>query len=82
MKTEYPIDPKLDLANRFTYHKPHGDQNERYVAIREAAKEFAKLLARLTPPSREQSTAITKLDEAVMMANAAIARNEPAPEEG
>ena len=33
------------------------------------------LIAELTPPSREQSVALTKLDEVTFWANAGIARN-------
>ena len=65
-----------DIDNRFTYHKPHGDQNERYVKLRETAREFALEIYDLCPASRERSLAITKLEEAVMWANASIARNE------
>lgn len=65
-----------DLDNRFTYHAPNGDQPERYEEIRSAAKELAKFIVVNTPSSREQSLAVTKLEEAVFWANAAIARNE------
>lgn len=64
-----------DLANRFTYHPPRDhDQAERYVKIRSHAHSLATLINELAPESREKSTAITKLEEAVMWANAAIAR--------
>ena len=66
----------LDLENRFTYHTPKDGQPAKYVAIRQAALEFAKLINVLAPDSREKSSAITKIDEAVMHANAAIARHE------
>ena len=36
----------------------------------------AHLIVTLTPKSREQSLALTKLEEAIMHANSAIARNE------
>lgn len=65
-----------DLANRFTYHTPHGDQAERYEDIRARAFGFAELIVETTPSSREQSIALTALEEAVMWSNAAIARNE------
>lgn len=68
--------PKLDLDNIFTYHAPHGTQQERYVAIRDKAKELAALIQKSTPESREQSTALTNIQQAVMWANAAIAINE------
>lgn len=60
----------------FTYNPPKHDQPARYVAIRDAAKDLALLIARNTPESREQSLALTNLEQTVMFANAAIARNE------
>lgn len=64
------------IENNFTYHRPFGSQQERYVQIRSQAKHLAYLLDNLCPHSREKSLAFTKLEEAVMWANAAIARNE------
>lgn len=64
------------IENRFTYHKPVEDQVERYARIRDYAKHFAYLLDKYCPDSYELSLAMTKLEEAVMWANAAIARNE------
>jgi len=66
----------IDLENRFTYHSPKADQAERYQAIRMAAKELAELIVASTPTSREQSLALTKLEETSFWANASIARNE------
>ena len=65
-----------DLNNIFTYHAPKAGQPERYQMIREKAKEFAALIEKECPPSRERSLAFTKLEESVMWANASIARNE------
>lgn len=67
---------RAQIQKVFTYHPPKGDQAERYVRLRESAQVFAETIATLTPESREQSIALTKLEEAVMAANAAIARNE------
>lgn len=68
--------PTTDLEARFTHHPPKGDQALRYGRIRMDAKQFALMLNELAPDSREKSLAITHLEEAVMWANAAIARNE------
>ena len=72
------ITPEMEarLKRDFTYHAPKGDQARRYEVMRFYAREFARMIVTLTPPSREQSVALTDLDHAVMMANAAIARNE------
>lgn len=76
---EYPITHRVQsqIDKTFVYHPPHADQPMRYVAIREKARELALLIARSSPESREQSNALTRLEEAVAHANAAIARNEP-----
>lgn len=76
MEPELTQDQERELNKRFTYHPPQPSQPERYTKIRETAKEFAKLIMLATPASREQSLALTKLDEVVMHANSAIARNE------
>lgn len=64
------------LGEIFTYHAPKPDQPERYVAIREQAKQLALTMSECCPPSRELSLALTHLQQAVMFANAAIAINE------
>ena len=72
-----------ELKRRFTYHKPSGNQPERYEEIRGMGRTFATRLYELCPESRELSLALAKLEEVVMWANAAIARREnkvPEPE--
>ena len=64
------------IETNFKYHSPKDDQPVRYEEIRASAKAFAKTINRCTPASREQSLAFTALEEAVMHANSAIARNE------
>lgn len=75
---KYTIDAQAQarLDNNFKYHAPKDTQQERYVSIRDFAKELAQHLLLLCPPSRELSLALTNLEEAVMWANASIARNE------
>jgi hypothetical protein len=65
-----------ELANRFMHHAPKGDQVDRYATIRMTILSTAKTVRDLTPVSPEQTRAINALDEAMMLANAAIARNE------
>ena len=64
------------IENSFTYHAPKDNQLERYVRLRYTAKDLALLILKLTPSSREQSLAITKLEETIMWANKAIACGE------
>jgi hypothetical protein len=66
-----------EIDHRMTFHPVTGPaQAESYQKIREAGRVFAHLVADLTPYSREQSTAISKIDEAIMWANASIARED------
>lgn len=65
-----------ELENRFTYHAPKQESIPKFNEIRELAKAFAELIYTACPPSREKSLAFTKLEEVVMWANAAIARNQ------
>lgn len=64
------------LANRFQYHAPKGDQAERYERIRQQMFATATVCVELTPCSPEQTRALNAIDEAMMLFNAAIARNE------
>lgn len=66
----YPID------NNFIHHPPVGDQQERYEQLRQQGKALARLILELTPESREQSLALTNLEQAIFWANSSIARNE------
>jgi hypothetical protein len=65
-----------DLENIFSYHKPHGDQPERYERIRAYAKGLATEIFHLCPESPERTLALRKVQEACMFANASIAINE------
>ena len=65
----------LDLEAIYKYHVPQKGQKEKYEAIREKAKELAIMISELCPASREQSVAFTNIENAVMWANASIARN-------
>ena len=63
------------LGNRFTYHPPRDGQPEVYEAIRAGGLSLAQLVSDSCPESREKSLALTKIEEAVMWANAAVARH-------
>ena len=53
------------LTHWFTYHAPTLEQQEGYVAIREAALAFARVIVAHTPPSPDQTVAVRKIREAV-----------------
>ena len=63
------------IENDFTYHPPQGSQAARYQELRDAGKSLALKVTQLCPNGRERSTALTKLEEAIMWANAGIARH-------
>lgn len=75
---KYPISIIMNerINNTFTYHKPISDQPERYELIRNAARNLAFVIVENSPTSREQSIALTALEEVIFNVNAAIARNE------
>jgi hypothetical protein len=60
----------------FAYHEPNAAQLVRQAGIRQQAAYLSSDLTICCPPSRELSIALTKLDEVVMWAIAAIDRNE------
>jgi len=64
-----------EIQHNFTYHPPKEGQQDTYSFLRKRGLDFSLDIFALTPSSREQSLALTKLEEAVMWANAAIARH-------
>ena len=64
-----------DLNKRFTYHPVKPGQNDIYSNLRGEARALAGHIITVSPPSRERSLALTKLEECIMWANAGIARN-------
>lgn len=64
-----------DLDNRFGYHAAADEEQiARHANIRIAAREFATAIVENTAPSREQSLALTALEESSFWANASAAR--------
>lgn len=69
------LDP-VELYNRFEYHPPANENiAQAHSRIREDCKTLALKLNTL-PAGREQSLAITHLEEVMFWANAAIARSD------
>ena len=62
-----------NVEDVFTYHPPQPGQPERYKAIRDAAKDMAKVILVATPTCADQQASLRLLREAVMTANACIA---------
>jgi hypothetical protein len=63
------------LDELFKYHRPNPSQAIRYENLRAAAKAFAKVVCINTPAGADQVSAIQKIREAVMLANAGVALN-------
>jgi len=70
----------IDRINRsLTNHPPESDAVvRRFEQVRQAAKHLGIAIAEATPPGREQSLAVTHLEETVMWAVKAIALNQGA----
>jgi len=69
------MDIKERIENDFTYHEPDAGKIESHQYIRRCCLQLADDLIHNVPPGREQSLALTKLEEVMMWANAGIARN-------
>lgn len=65
-----------DIDRRFDHHAPSGYKIERHAEVRAKFKALATELALLLPSGREKSLAFTDLEQALMWANAAIARED------
>jgi len=64
-----------DLETRFTHHPPKNETViAMYAEIREEGFRLASLVDMHVPDGREKALALTKIEEAVMWANAGIAR--------
>ncbi len=75
--TRGPIIDQDEINRRFNYYPPNEERAAQHLEVREKLKAAAVLVVVTTPPSREQSIAITKLEEAMFWANAALARSSP-----
>lgn len=64
-----------EIAHRVTYHKPSPETVEKHQDVRHHVSTLMANFQLLLPDSREASLCMTKLEEALFWANAAIARN-------
>lgn len=64
-----------ELDNNYTYHAPNEAKALLHEEIRATVFVTAEHLNNMLPDCREKSLALTKLEEATMWANAALARS-------
>jgi len=70
-----------DLNVRFNYHPPSSDRvATTHEFIRQKCHDLANTILLDVPAGREQALALTKIEEAMMWANAGIARHQPEEE--
>lgn len=65
-----------EVWNRFSFHPATEVTGPQHDQIRVLFGTLAQELLKFTPASREQSLALTSLQESMMWANAAIACNQ------
>jgi hypothetical protein len=64
-----------DIDRRFDHHPPKdADTIQLHTITRSKAKDLAEYFEAALPEGREKALALTKLEEALMWANASIAR--------
>ena len=64
-----------DLHNRFDFHPATDVTGPLHAEVRDRCYALALSLVDLLPEGREQALVLTKIEEAMMWANAAIARH-------
>ena len=62
-----------ELMNRFGFHPANDKTGPQHQLVRDHCLGLAGFIVANTPEGREQSLALTKLQEVMMWANAAIA---------
>lgn len=67
-----PNQDRIDAA--FSYHRPTSGDVASITTLRGDFKDVAEGIDQLCPDGREKMLALTKLEEAMMWANAAIVR--------
>lgn len=64
-----------EIDNRFKHHAPTPEKVKQHEDVREVLRTAAHAINAICPEGRDKSLAITKLEETMFHANAAIARS-------
>ena len=65
-----------DIEHRFAFHAATTqEKRDEHTSVRQQCRQLADALNEALPDGREKSVAVTKLEEVMFWANAAIARN-------
>lgn len=65
------------IKSDFAFHVGNQDSQMFFEECRKKHHELAQFIATCVPNGREQSTALTKLEESMFWANAGVARTNP-----
>jgi hypothetical protein len=64
-----------DIEHRFAFHAATTDEKrDAHTSVRQQCRQLADALNEALPEGREKALAITKLEEVMFWANAAVAR--------
>lgn len=67
---------KKDLDHRFAFHAAATqEKRDEHTSVRQMCRALADVMNEKLPDGREKSIVVTKLEEVMFWANAAIARN-------
>jgi exoribonuclease R len=65
-----------DIEHWFAFHAAsRQEKRDEHTSVRQSCRQLADRLNELLPEGREKSLAVTKLEEVMLWANAAIARS-------
>jgi hypothetical protein len=68
------VDPK-DIEHRFAFHAATTqEKRDEHTSVRQQCRQLADSLNEALPEGREKAVVVTKLEEVMFWANAAIAR--------
>jgi len=70
----------MPIDKPYAYHKPSPEGLKKITELRELFSQVEQVIREYCPPSRHQSLAITKNEEAAMWAIKAVVFNDPASE--